>query len=181
MSTIASAGIYQENSPLIQYRGSGWNRVEWAAAKGGYLSRSDAGGAGVSLRFIGTEVIFHSVKGPGRGAPAIAIDGISRGQFDMAATSEAAAPIAFPDLAPGVHTIDVELVDDGLFLDIDGFEVKGTVLIPTETTTPPAETGITIPNVDQVKQWAKANPLLAVAGGFLAIRILLGPRALRIF
>ena len=126
-----AAGLIDDQSPRLQYRGRWRTLQQFGQACGGTLSYTSEPGADVSLTFQGTSVTYLFTRAYTRGRVEVLIDGAHRDVIDQFSSgigwrSEA----VYGGLAPGQHTITIRSLrskseaSTDYDVDVDGFVVR---------------------------------------------------------
>ncbi|HEU4327339.1 MAG TPA: RHS repeat-associated core domain-containing protein [Roseiflexaceae bacterium] len=146
--TKAPAGAYDDNSLYVQFiDATSWTQgTAWSSGSGkvgatnGTLHWSDTADDFSRLTFQGTGVTFQYTKSPNRSLVAVTIDGVDRGVIDQySATADVAASWISPTLAPGIHSIHLQVLGPNAGrtrVVVDGFVVVTNPPTATPTNTP---------------------------------------------
>ncbi len=146
--TKAAAGAYDDTSSYVQFiDATSWTQgTEWSSGTGkvhatnGTLHWTDTADDFSRLTFQGTGVTFQYTKSPNRSLVAVTIDGVDRGVIDLySATADVAASWNSPTLAPGIHSIHLQVLGPNggrTRVVVDGFEVVNNPPTATPTNTP---------------------------------------------
>ncbi|WP_181407528.1 hypothetical protein [Nocardioides sambongensis] len=103
--------------------------ADWGPAHrdGRGWSRAGVGGAEVSLRFRGSQIVWHTLSGPRQGSAAVILDGVRVDTYLGRASSYALRSVVVP-AGPGVHRLTVRALDSDRnapsFVSVDRFEVS---------------------------------------------------------
>jgi hypothetical protein len=122
------AGTAQESDAGVTL--GTWKGVANASAAGGSYRWASAATASVTVTFTGTAIDWITTKGGNFGKVAITIDGVSQGTVDLyAAAQQWQSPVSYSGLAPGIHTIVIQVLDQknaassSTKIFVDGFTV----------------------------------------------------------
>lgn len=124
------AGLVDDQSPRLQYRGH-WRAVQaFGLACNGTLSYTSQPGAEASLVFSGTSVTYLFTRAYTRGMVEVLIDGVHREVVDQFSVGiEWRSEATYAGLAPGRHTIAIRSLhskaaaSEDYDVDVDGFVV----------------------------------------------------------
>ena len=146
----------EETDPSVVYTGSwvphntdrAWsgNTLNTGA---GMAARSGTLGARAELSFTGTSVTWIGFRGPWLGMADVVLDGGPAQRIDLYSATEAVrVPVFTRDLAPGTHTLRIDVPGEknpastGVFVMVDAFDVGVPEPAPAVTRT--QETGTSI-------------------------------------
>lgn len=114
-----TARLVQEDGSGVA-TSSGWRRVSWASASGGFRLTSSRKGAKVIYRFEGDSIGLVAARAPTLGTVLIRIDGKVAATLDLRRAPSAVRQVVWSrTLEPGRHTISVQ-VRSGTVV-VDGF------------------------------------------------------------
>jgi hypothetical protein len=124
-------GLYDDGDAAVVYNGT-WATAADPHVYGGAVHYSSTVGAKVTLSFTGSQVTWYTVYGPNQGRARVRIDGGVWDPCNNYAPDFSFYPAAarvYGGLAPGVHTIEVEVLGTsgggtGSDIDIDAFLVS---------------------------------------------------------
>jgi hypothetical protein len=106
---------------------SGWTRVAWSPAAGGYVRASSTGGAKAKLTFTGRGVAWVGATAPTRGRADIYLDGVYQKRIDLySSTTHARRVVYSKSVTPGVsHTLEIRVVATSgrPRVDVDGLVI----------------------------------------------------------
>jgi GH25 family lysozyme M1 (1,4-beta-N-acetylmuramidase) len=131
VSTFRASRFQPENSLAAAYM---WQSVASTGALGGSYTREDLGGAQATYKFSGTGITWYTQIGPTQGQAQVAIDGVSKGTFDLYwVRTHYQIPRTFSGLTDGPHVITITALgkknpaSSSTFVSVDGFAVGGVV------------------------------------------------------
>jgi len=120
---------FEEDDPAIAYTGA-WSPYTCASCSGGALKYSGQTGAKATFTFDGTGIRWLAAKAPNLGKAKVYLDGVYQGLVDLySASVNYKVPLEKRGLAPGTHTVDIEVsgqknpASTGRAIDIDAFEI----------------------------------------------------------
>jgi hypothetical protein len=121
VSRRVTARLVQEGASSVE-RSSGWRRVRWDSASGGYRLVSSKKGAKVIHRFEGESIGIVSAHARSFGSAIVRIDGKVAATIDLGRSPSAMRRIVWARrLSPGRHTVSIEVRSGTVVLD--GFVV----------------------------------------------------------
>jgi subtilisin family serine protease len=121
VSRRMSARLVQENASSVT-TSSGWRRVSWDSASGGYRLSSSKKGSKVIYRFDGGQIGLVAARASNLGTAIIRIDGKVAATLNLHRTPSAVREVVWTrSLSSGPHTISVQ-VRSGTVV-VDGFVV----------------------------------------------------------
>jgi hypothetical protein len=105
-AATAKATRYEQNDPHLVYSGT-WKTSANAAASGGTYTFANAGGAKVTIRFVGTRLSLIAKKSSRYGKANITLDGKTLGAIDLYNIDAAYQKKVWGTgtLKPGTHTV----------------------------------------------------------------------------
>jgi hypothetical protein len=121
VSRKVTARLVQENASAVS-TSSGWKRVDWSSASGGYRLTSSKKGAKVIYRFTGESIGLVAARASNLGTAIIRVDGKVAATINLHRTPSGVRQVVFArGLKSGTHAISVE-VRSGTVV-VDGFVV----------------------------------------------------------
>ena len=127
----AGSGTYDDRDPQIDYTGAWLHDRQFQQASEGSITYSNVPGDSAKLFFSGTSIEYVYTKALNRGTAEVWIDRQKRASIDQYSESvQWQQKTVFSGLAPGPHTIEVQVGKDrnphsaGRFVDLDAFVVK---------------------------------------------------------
>jgi hypothetical protein len=121
---------YQDSNVVVAY--DGWIGVTDSSANGGTYRTSAKKSAKVTFKFTGTAITWVTRKGPDQGIASVKIDGTSKGNVDLYASSAQGFSQSFSGLASKSHTIIITVTgtknasSTGTGVALDAFVVGTT-------------------------------------------------------
>jgi hypothetical protein len=98
---------FGDNSPNVTY--DTWTGVTDSTASGGTYRASPTNGATATFTFSGTGIKWITRKGPSQGIASVTIDGHTKGNVDLYATTSQGFSQRYPGLTSGKHTIVIKV------------------------------------------------------------------------
>jgi cell wall-associated NlpC family hydrolase/putative cell wall-binding protein len=176
VSTIDGLTRYEQTDAGITYSGT-WAAYSTASASAGSYKRSSTTTASATVTFTGTYLSWIATAGTTTGKAYVSLDGGTAHSVDLArsAAQYQGSVWATGVLDSGQHTVRITYDTtnaSGKFIDVDAFDVIGTVGGPTST--PPADPGT--PATTRYEQnnaalvytgtWTASSSTSASAGSF---------------
>jgi len=135
----ANASIkVEDQNACIQY--DGWRGFKSTSANGGFFRMSNITNDTVTYAFTGTSIKWITRKAPSMGIAAVAIDGISRGNYDLYSSSPVwNQQVLFDGLLSGSHKIVVKVTGTrnasatDVNVAMDGFLADGSTVAVQES------------------------------------------------
>lgn len=131
--TMTSSGARtEESAPTVEY--NGWRGVTDPAANGGAYRSSSVTGGTAAHTFTGTSLTWLTRRGPGQGIASVTIDGVSKGNVDLYASTTGSLQKSFTGLAATRHKVVIKVTgtrnaaSTGTAVSVDGFTV-GTATV----------------------------------------------------
>jgi hypothetical protein len=122
----------QDDDPAVAYSGR-WTYESGAGFSGFSARRSSTAGARVTMAFEGTGIGVSAVRAPDGGLMRVSVDGTATTDISLfSAEQTVAAVFTTSTLAPGTHTIAIQVLGQGeagsvgKSVVIDGFDVVGS-------------------------------------------------------
>jgi beta-N-acetylhexosaminidase len=130
-----SAARCQETETLLSYTGS-WSPSNTPVASGGSYASANSTASSVAIAFTGSHLVWLAGKSPADGKAAVSLDGAPSETVDLYAPAPSWQQRVWDTgwLAPGRHTVTISWTGakasaaTGTAIDVDAFEVVGTVL-----------------------------------------------------
>jgi uncharacterized protein YkwD len=128
---------YQQTDSHFVYSGT-WSTFSTTSSSGGSYSRTAATGSTVTASFNGTYFKWIATKGTTMGKAYVSLDGGTAQLVDLAYTSAQYQQEVWSTgvLVSGPHTVKITWYPSnasGKYINIDAFDVAGTLLMPTST------------------------------------------------
>ena len=126
---------YEQNDSHLDYSGT-WYTYTTRSASGGNYTRANTSTASVTVRFDGTYLKWIATAGTTTGKAYVSVDDGTPQLVDLARTVAAYKQEVWNTgvLASGVHTVKIWWYPGniaGKYIDVDRFDVAGTLLDPT--------------------------------------------------
>jgi hypothetical protein len=179
----------EDLDPAIVYTGSwikentarDWSGTSANAGEGTAVLSATAGDH-VEFTFAGTSVSWIGFRSPQAGIAAVSLDGVSAGQIDLYAPTEAIRTPVFvaTGLAAGTHTLRIDVTGQrnaaamGAYVTIDAFDVAVPASAPVVTRLQEDDASVTY---TQPADWTRLNPYKFFSGEFAKTAGAVGARA----
>lgn len=116
--------MWQEDSQYIGYS-TGWSRVAYAPASGGYLKVASQRSATAIFSFTGRSVAWVGSRAANRGKASLYVDGVFQKTVDLYAASTSSASVITSYVWPTSGNHRIQVVADGTAgrptIDVDAF------------------------------------------------------------
>jgi hypothetical protein len=134
-STILQAVAHQQNEPRFVYSGS-WQTVSSSLASGGSYAQTNSSGASLTIRFIGTNLVWIGKESPALGEAKVLVDGGAAHTVDLYSATTVSRHTIWQTgtLNQNVaHTVVISWTGKkrtaatGTSIDVDAIQITGVV------------------------------------------------------